>query len=477
MQVTETSAEGLKREYRVVVPAAEVGGEVESKLDELRRTVKIDGFRPGKVPMSILRKRFGPSVLGEVLEGLVGRSSAQALEDQGVRPALRPDIEVKTFGEETGLEYIMSVEALPDIEATDPAKLSFTRLKAAVTDEAVDKAVEGIAGDQKNFVAVDGERAAKEGDLVVIDFVGTIDGEAFDGGSAEGASLELGTGSFIPGFEDQLVGAKVGDHRTVAVKFPDDYASEAVRGKDASFEVDIKELQEPKPVAIDDELAKRFGLPDLAGLRDAMRAQIERQYSGASRVHLKRAVLDAFAEAHDFAVPEGMVEREFESIWKQIEDDMERTGATWGSSAESSEESSGDESEETSGQSEEEARAEYRVIAERRVRLGLVLTELGSRNEILVPQDELNRAVMEQARRYPGQEQKIFDYFSKSPEAMNELRAPLYEDKVIDFVIEMATVTDKDVSPEELLGDPDEVSEAATKGKGEAATKGKGKGE
>ena len=460
MQVTETSAEGLKREYRVVVPAAEVGGEVESKLDELRRTVKIDGFRPGKVPMSILRKRFGPSVLGEVLEGLVGRSSAQALEDQGVRPALRPDIEVKTFGEETGLEYIMSVEALPDIEATDPAKLSFTRLKAAVTDEAVDKAVEGIAGDQKNFVAVEGERAAKEGDLVVIDFVGTIDGEVFDGGSAEGASLELGTGSFIPGFEDQLVGAKVADHRTVAVKFPDDYASEAVRGKDASFEVDIKELQEPKPVAIDDELAKRFGLPDLAGLRDAMRAQIERQYSGASRVHLKRAVLDAFAEAHDFAVPEGMVEREFESIWKQIEDDMERTGATW----ESSGESSGDESEESSGQNEEEARAEYRVIAERRVRLGLVLTELGSRNEILVPQDELNRAVMEQARRYPGQEQKIFDYFSKSPEAMNELRAPLYEDKVIDFVIEMATVTDKDVSPEELLGDPDEVSEAAAKG-------------
>jgi trigger factor len=459
MQVTETSAEGLKREYRVVVPAAEVGGEVENKLDELRRTVKIDGFRPGKVPMSILRKRFGPSVLGEVLEGLVGRSSAKALEDQGVRPALRPDIEVKTFGEETGLEYIMSVEALPEIEATDPAKLSFTRLKAAVTDEAVDKAIEGIAKDQKNFVAVEGKRGAKEGDLVVIDFVGTIDGEAFDGGTAEGASLELGSGSFIPGFEEQLVGAKVGDNKTVAVKFPDDYASEAVRGKDASFAVDVKELQEPKPVTVDDELAKQFGLPDLAGLRDAMRAQIERQYSGASRVHLKRAVLDAFAEAHDFEVPEGMVEREFESIWKQIEDDMERTGTTW----------------EASSQSEEEARAEYRVIAERRVRLGLVLTELGSQNEILVPQDELNRAVMEQARRFPGQEQKIFDYFSKSPEAMNELRAPLYEDKVIDFVIEMATVTDKDVSPEELLGDPDEVSEAATKDDDKAKDKAKAK--
>ena len=455
MQVTETSAEGLKREYRVVVPAADVGGEVESKLDELRRTVKIDGFRPGKVPMSILRKRFGPSVLGEVLEGLVGRSSAQALEDQGVRPALRPDIEVKTFGEETGLEYIMSVEALPEIEATDPAKLSFTRLKAAVTDEAVDKAIEGIAKDQKNFVAVKGKRAAKEGDLVVIDFIGTIDGEVFDGGTAEGASLELGSGSFIPGFEEQLVGAKVGDSKTVAVKFPDDYASEAVRGKDASFAVDVKELQEPKPVTVDDELAKQFGMPDLAGLRDAMRAQIERQYSGASRVHLKRAVLDAFAEAHDFAVPEGMVEREFESIWKQIEDDMERSGATWDASGESSD------------QGEDEARAEYRVIAERRVRLGLVLTELGSRNDILVPQDELNRAVMEQARRFPGQEQKIFDYFSKSPEAMNELRAPLYEDKVIDFVIEMAAVTDKDVSPEELLGDPDEVSKAAAKGDGE----------
>ncbi len=451
MQVTETSAEGLKREYRVVVLAAEVGGEVESKLDELRRTVKIDGFRPGKVPMSILRKRFGPSVLGEVLEGLVGRSSAQALEDQGVRPALRPDNDVKTFGEETGLEYIMSVEALPDIEATDPAKLSFTRLKAAVTDEAVDKAIEGIAKDQKNFVAVKGKRAAKEGDLVVIDFIGTIDGEVFDGGTAEGASLELGSGSFIPGFEEQLVGAKVGDSKTVAVKFPDDYASEAVRGKDASFAVDVKELQEPKPVTVDDELAKQFGLPDLAGLRDAMRAQIERQYSGASRVHLKRAVLDAFAEAHDFAVPEGMVEREFASIWKQIEDDMERTSTTW----------------ESSDQSEDEARAEYRVIAERRVRLGLVLTELGSRNEILVPQDELNRAVMEQARRFPGQEQKIFDYFSKSPEAMNELRAPLYEDKVIDFVIEMAAVTDKDVSPEELLGDPDEVSKATAAAKGE----------
>jgi trigger factor len=444
MQVTETTADGLRREYRIVVPAAEIDDKVEAKLNELRETVKIDGFRPGKVPVALLRKRFGSSVMGEVLEGVVNDSSRQALEDQAVRPALQPKIEVDSFEAGADLAYKMSVETLPEIEIPDLANYSFTRLKAEVPDSAVDEMIGRLAEDQKSFNEIETARPAATGDMVVIDFLGRIDGTPFDGGAAEDFRLELGAGRFIPGFEDQLLGTEAGATLTVSVTFPDDYPGDEVRGKDAEFEVTVKQLLAPEAVVLDDAFATRLGLEDMAALRSAARGQFEQEYNATARLRLKREILDKLAADHDFGVPEGMVEREFAQIWKQVEDDMERTKSSWAEA----------------DQTEEEARADYRGIATRRVRLGLLLSEIGRQNNITVPQDELNRAMMEQARRFPGKEQQIFDYFRNSPDALNELQAPIYEDKVIDFILEMADVQDKEVSPGELAHDPDE--DAAT---------------
>jgi trigger factor len=405
--------------------------------------VQIKGFRPGKVPLPLLRKRYGESVKSEVIQEAVDRTSRQAMLDRGVRPAVQPKIELREVETGSDLEYTISLEALPEIEPGDFKDLQLTRLKAEVADETVEKALERLAAEQRSFVAVKAERAAEKSDSVRIDFVGTIDGEAFEGGSGTDLNLELGSGSFVPGFDDQLVGARAGDRREVRVTFPEDYPGKHVAGKEAVFEVEVKELLEREAVAVDDELAKRLGLDDLASLRAALRESLERDYGRAARLRLKRELLDKLAESHHFEVPPGMVEHEFDSIWRQVELDMERAGSGW------------DEAE----QSEEEARADYRRIAERRVRLGLLLSEIGQRNNIVVPQEELNRAVMDQARRFPGQEQQVFDYFRNNPTAMNELQAPIYEEKVIDFIIEMAEVTDKAVSPEELFSDPDDAAD------------------
>jgi trigger factor len=440
MQVTETRSEGLKREYRIVVPADEIEDEIKEKLDQLRSTVQIKGFRPGKVPLSLLRRRYGDTVLSEVIKEAVTRTSQQAVLDRGVRPALPPEIEVDKVETGSDLEYTMSLEALPEIEPGDIKGLELTRLKAEVTEETVEKALERMAAEQRSFVAIEAERAAEKGDGVRIDFAGTIDGEAFEGGSGTDLNLELGSGGFLPGFEDQLVGVKAGDHLEVKVAFPEDYPGKHVAGKEAVFEVDVKEVLEREAVAVNDELAKRLGLDDLTSLRAALRERIERDYRRTARLRLKRELLDKLAESHHFEVPPGMAEREFDSIWRQIEQDMEKSGTGW------------DEAE----QSEEETRADYRRIAERRVRLGLLLSEIGQRNNIVVPQEELNRAVMDQARRFPGQEQQVFDHFRDNPQAMNELQAPIYEEKVVDFIIEMAEVTDQAVSPEELFSDPDD---------------------
>ena len=438
MQVTETRSEGLKREYRIVVPADEIEDEIKEKLDQLRSTVQIKGFRPGKVPLSLLRRRYGDTVLSEVIKEAVNRTSQQAVLDRGVRPALPPKIEVDKVETGSDLEYTMSLEALPEIEPGDIKGLELTRLKAEVTEETVEKALERMAAEQRSFVAIEAERAAEKGDGMRIDFAGTIDGEAFEGGSGTDLNLELGSGGFLPGLDDQLVGAKAGDHLEVKVAFPEDYPGKHVAGKEAVFEVDVKEVLEREAVAVNDELAKRLGLDDLTSLRAALRERIERDYRSTARLRLKRELLDKLAESHHFEVPPGMVEREFDSIWRQIEQDMEQSGGGW----------------DEAGQSEEEARADYRRIAERRGRLGLLLSEIGRRNNIAVPQEELNRAVMEQARRFPGQEQQVFDHFRDNPQAMNELQAPIYEEKVVDFIIEMAEVADKAVSPEELFSDP-----------------------
>ena len=456
IQVTQTGSEGLKREFRVVVPSQDIDQTVDDKLQELSRTVRIAGFRPGKVPLTLVRKRFGSAVVGEVLEETLNRSSAQALTDHGVRPALPPKIELKTYDPGKDLEFTMSVETVPEIEPVNLATLSLTRLKAEVADKAIEDGLTALARQQKSFKEVAEPRPAKSGDALLIDFSGAIGGTPFEGGSAKDFVLELGSGMFVPGFEEQLVGAKPGDKQTVNVRFPDDYPGEAARGKDASFAVEVKQLLEVDEAKIDDSLATRLGLADLAALRQAVRERIERDYAQVSRQRLKRELLDALAASHDFLVPAGMVEQEFQQIWRQIGDDMTRLKQSW------------DDQEQT----EEQARAEYRRIAERRVRLGLLLAEIGTRNNISVPQEQLNRAMMEQARRYPGQERKVFDYFRGTPAAMNELRAPLYEDRVVDFIAEMAKVTETVVSPEDLMRDPD-LPAADAAAAGPAKTKAK----
>lgn len=444
MQVTETLSEGLKREFKVVVPAADLESKVSGKLKDLAGRIRMPGFRPGKAPVALLRKTYGRAVLGEVLEETVGAATQQTLEERKVRPAMQPKIEVKSFDEGGDLEYSIAVEVMPDFEPTDFRTIKLERLTAEVADEEVQKRLEAMAEQMKSFAeAAEGE-AAKPGDAVVIDFKGSIDGELFEGGSGEDFELVLGSGSFIPGFEGQLEGVKKGEKRTVQVTFPEDYGHKPVAGKQASFEVEVKQVKAPLPTAVDDELAKKLGLENLEALRQTMRQQLERDYSGLSRTRLKRSLLDALAETHDFPVPAGLVDAEFESIWAQVEQERERLKQAGEQPAEPA-------------KPEDEEKAEYRGIAERRVRLGLLLAEVGQRNNVTVSQDEVNRAIAEQARRFPGQERQVFEYFQKNQQAQASLRAPILEEKVCDFIVEIAEVSERKVPVEELLRDPDEA--------------------
>jgi trigger factor len=439
MQVTELSAEGLKREYKVVVPADEIEGRVTKRLDELRQTIRMPGFRPGKVPVSLLRKQYGRSVMGEVLEQAVNQGSQKAISDHELRPALQPKIEVTSFDEGANLEFTMAVEVLPAVPEVDLKAIELTRLVAEVTDEAVERRLEIFARRFQEFEPPAEPRPAQEGDRLTISFEGRIDGEPFEGGKAEDLPLVLGSGFMIPGFEDQLLGRSAGEEVTLEVTFPADFPKPELAGKPASFAVQIKQLEAPKPVELDDELAKAQGLDDLPALKAAVRDSVEREYAQFTRLRLKRALLDRLAERYRFEVPPGMVELEFDAIWKQLQEELERSGGA-----------------EAAGKPEDELKAEYRAIADRRVRLGLLLSEIGQANQLKVEQSELNAAMMVQARRYPGQEQKVLEYFRRSPQAIEQLRAPLYEDKVVDFVLQMASVTEQTVPVEELLRDPDD---------------------
>lgn len=443
MQVTETLSEGLKREFKVVIPAADLETKVSGKLKDLAGRVRLPGFRPGKAPVALLRKTYGRAVLGEVLEETVGAITQQTLEERKVRPAMQPKIEVKNFDEGGDLEYVIAVEVMPEFEPADFRQIKLEKLSAEVSDEEVGKRLEAMAEQMKAYAEVAEGQAARSGDALVIDFTGSIDGEVFEGGSGEDFELTLGSGSFIPGFEDQLEGATKGEKRTVQVTFPEDYGHKAVAGKQASFEVEVKQVKAPLPTAVDDELAKKLGLDSLDALRQTMRQQLERDYAGLSRNRLKRALLDALAEKHDFPVPPSLVETEFESIWKQVEQERERLKQAGQPPAEPE-------------KPEEQEKAEYRAIAERRVRLGLLLAEVGQRNNVTVSQEEVNRAIAEQARRFQGQERQVFEYFQKNAQAQATLRAPILEEKVCDFIIEMAEVSDRKVPVEELLRDPDE---------------------
>ena len=428
----------------VVVDAKDLDNKLTSKLTELAQQIRMPGFRPGKVPVPLLRKTYGQRVMGEVLEETVNESTSKVLEDKELRPAMQPKIEITKFEDGSDLEYTIAVELMPTIEPIDFSGIKLERMVAEVADSAVDERLTALADQMKSFSDAAEDQAAAEGDAVVIDFKGSIDGEAFEGGAANDFQLELGSGSFIPGFEDQLVGLKAGESKTVEVTFPEDYGSTDLAGKAAEFAVDVKQVKVPLPVPVDDSLAEKLGLENLDALRGSLRDQMGQDYAGLSRARLKRTLLDALDEAQQFEVPPGMVDAEFEAIWGQVTKDLEDQGKTV----------------EDLDKPEEEAKGEYRKIAERRVRLGLLLSEVGRQNNIEVSQDEMTRAIAEQARRFQGQEQQVFEYFQNSAEAQAQLRAPLLEDKVVDFILEMADVTDRTVELDELMRDPDDDGSA-----------------
>jgi len=452
MQVTETKTEGLKRDFKIVVPATDIENRITTRLEQLSQTVRIPGFRPGKVPVSLLRKRYGPSVMGEVLERAVGETTMKAMTEHGLRPAMQPKVEITSFEEGKDLEYTMAVEVLPEIEPVDYAKIRLERLTVDVEESEVDEILKRMAEANKTSEPAAGDKTAEKGDVVVIDFVGKMDGKEFPGGKADGYHLDLGSGSFIPGFEDQLIGAKGGDQLAVNVTFPAEYGAAELAGKDVVFDVAVKEVRSTRPAAIDDAFAKRAGLENLDGLRKAIRDEHEREFKALARMRLKRALLDTLAEMYGFAVPEGLVEAELDSIWTQFEEQRKQNPDAAKS--------------EYGDKSDDEIKAEFRGIAERRIRLGLVLAEVGRTNKIEITQEDINRAIVAEARRYPGQEQKVIEYYRKNPDAMEALRAPLIEDRVVDFMIEMATVTERKVTREELMRDPDD-EDAAAEGKGD----------
>lgn len=439
MQINELKNEGLSREYTVTVPAGDIDERVDNRLKEVGSNVRIPGFRPGKVPLKVLRQRFKKSVLGEVLEATVNESSQEVLRQNDLRPAMQPNIEIESFDEDGDLIYKMGVECMPEIQEMDFSKIELTKQKAKVDDKEVNEALERIATDFRKTEPAEEGYKAQDGDVAVIDFKGSIDGEEFQGGAGEGHHLELGKGQFIPGFEEQLVGVKAGDSLDVKVTFPEEYHAEELAGKEAVFAVDVKEVRQYTDQDIDDEFAKSLGLEDLETLKNQVRERLEQDYDQMARSHVKRELLDALHEGHDFDVPEGMVTQEFDQIWQQFEQARDN----------------GQLDEEEAGKSEEDLKAEYEDIAKRRVMLGLLLSEVGNKNNIQVSQEDLNRAMVQEAQKYPGQEAQVLEFYRNKPEALANLQAPIFEDKVVDFLLELATVTEKEVSVEELMKSPD----------------------
>lgn len=442
MQVSETLSEGLKREYKVVVDAADMEAKVTDKLIDLAKEAQMPGFRPGKVPVKILRRTYGRQLLGEVLEQTVNEATTETLEKHDLTPAMQPKVEVVSFDEGADLEYTIQLEVMPEFDPMDFASLTLERVVAEMAEGEVDERVGSLAQQFKEFTEAAEGQAAQDGDTVVIDFKGSVDGEPFDGGTAEEHSLELGSNSFIPGFEEQLVGVKKDNELAVKVTFPEEYQAENLAGKEAEFAVTVREVKVPLPVSVDDALAEKLGLENLQALKHAVREQSEKDFATISRTKLKRVLLDALAEGHDFEVPPSLVDGEFEQIWNQVVEDLKRQDKTVADL----------------DKSEEEAKAEYRDIAVRRVRLGLLLSKVGQDNNLTVNQDEVNRVMAEQAQNFPGQEQQIFEYYQSNPEMRAQLEAPIMEDKVVDFIIEMAQVNETKVSVEELMA-PDEDDE------------------
>ena len=462
MKISETRAEGLIREYAIVISAAEIDEQVAAKLAELATTVNMPGFRPGKVPMSVVKSRFGPQVQGEAMKNALDEGARQAIENNELRLASQPSVEITSYEDGKDLEAALSCEIMPAITMPDLAKLDIERPTLEAGDAEIDEALKNIADSNRPTVEVTAKRAAKAGDVVVIDFIGRIDGEAFEGGAAEGHSLELGSNSFIPGFEDGLVGAKAGETRDVNVSFPEEYQAAHLAGKPAVFEVTVKELREKGEASIDDQLGQNLGFEDLAGLREAVAGQINGQHATALRQALKKNVLDALATGEEFDVPPSLYKSEYENVARAM-----NPNAPAAHDHDHDHDQPADHDHEHPAADEgmdDDAKAEAKMVAERRVRLGLLLTEIGRVNNIEVTDEDTRQAVFEEARRYPGQEQMVLEYFQKNEQAMQQLAGPIFEDKTVDFILEMANVTEVQTDVETLYAAPEE-------GEGEAAAK------
>lgn len=453
MQVNETVADGLKREFKVSIPAADIGAKADAQLADLKGKVRLNGFRPGKVPTAHLKKLYGRSVMAETVEKTIQETNSQIFTERGFKLATEPKVTLPTeekaveeiLNGNADLTYTVAIEVVPAIELADFKSFTVEKPVAEVSDADVDEAIKRIAEQNRDY-ADKGEGAkAEAGDRVTISFKGTIDGTPFEGGTGEGIQVGIGSNTFIPGFEDQLIGIAKDETRTLKVPFPKNYANAELAGKDAEFETTATLIEKPQDKVVDDEFAKSLGLESLDKLKEAARERLTAEYAAASRQKVKRTLLDRLDDAHKFDAPPSLVDEEFNLMWNSIKAEMESAGKTFAD-------------EDTT---EEAANAEYRKIADRRVRLGLVLSEIGEKNKISVTDDEVSRAVIERARQMPGREKEVWDFYRSNPSALAQLRAPIYEDKVVDFLLELANVSEKKVSREDLYKDDDADKTAA----------------
>ncbi|OLB79585.1 MAG: trigger factor [Alphaproteobacteria bacterium 13_2_20CM_2_64_7] len=453
MEVTETLSDGLKREFQVQVPAADLEARVTERLGELKDRVNLRGFRPGKVPVTHLRRIYGKAVMAETIEAVIRELNAQIVSERGLKLAMEPKVTIpneasaveKVIGGQSDLAYTLALEILPKIELADFKGIKLERQVAEVTEAQVNDALGKIAEQNRPFaVKAEGAKVEK-GDRILIDFAGRIDGAPFEGGTGGDVGVNVGAGTFLPGFEDQLVGMTVGETRVVKVTFPDNYLNTQLAGKNAEFDVTAKSLEAPGQVTLDDAFAKSLGLESLDKLKEAVKGRLQQEHAALSRQKLKRKLLDKLDEMHKFALPPTLAEDEFKNVWTTVENDLKAQGRTFADE----------------GTTEEKAREEYRGIAERRVRLGLVLAEIGEKNKITVTEEEITRAIVERARQVPGREQEVWEYYRKTPAAIAAIRAPIFEEKVVDFLIELATVTERQVSREDLLKDEEDENSAA----------------
>ena len=452
MQVTETLAEGLKHEFKVSVPASDIDAKVDARLVDMKDKVRLNGFRPGKVPVAHLKKVYGRSVAAETVEQLIRDTNAGIFTERGFRLATEPKVTMPTEEKEienilagkSDLNYSVAIEVVPAIELADFKTFNVEKPVAEVTDADIDEALKRIADQSRPYEAKAEGAKAEKGDRVTVAFKGTIDGVAFDGGTGENIQVVIGSGTFIPGFEDQLIGIASGETRNVKASFPKNYAAPNLAGKDAEFETTASLIEAPQESKVDDEFAKNLGMESLDKLKEAMRERLVQEFSGASRQRVKRTLLDKLDETHKFGPPPSLVEEEFKLMWNSIKAEMESTGKTFADE----------------NTTEEAAKEEYHKIADRRVRLGLVLSEIGEKNKITVTDDEVSRALIDRARQSPGREKEVWDFYRSNPNALAQLRAPIYEDKVVDFILELANVTEKKVSRDDLLKEEEDKTAA-----------------